>query len=109
MQEYTEKFREQSRLQKENIAIIKDQYKKVQEIYRRKMADMQEKLAKETKKMEVAERRRKLELDGYAADLSSISKKIVFYQKYIAKMKKAVDEERGDGVVMDMSDEEEEE
>lgn len=28
-QEYTEKFRQQSRLQKENIAIIKDQYKKV--------------------------------------------------------------------------------
>ena len=39
-QEYTEKFRVQSRTQKENIAIIKDQYKKVQEIYNRKMQDM---------------------------------------------------------------------
>jgi len=75
-QEYSEKFRQQSRIQKENIAIIKDQYKKVQEIYQRKMTDMKEKLAKETKKMEVAERRRKLELEGYNADLSAMKKKI---------------------------------
>jgi hypothetical protein len=59
------------------------------------MDDMQEKLAKESKKMDIAERRRKLELEGYAADLSAMGKKIVFYQKYIAKMKKAVEEERG--------------
>ena len=36
-QEYTVKYREQTRTQKENIAVIKDQYKKVQEIYRKKM------------------------------------------------------------------------
>jgi hypothetical protein len=78
-QEYTEKFRLQSRTQKENIAIIKDQYKKVQEIYNRKMQDMQEKLAKETKKMEIAEKRRKLELEGYGADLSAMKKKIQFF------------------------------
>jgi hypothetical protein len=79
----------------------------VQEIYRRKMAAMQDKLAKETKKMEVAERRRKLELDGYAADLSAMTKKIQFFQKFVAKMKKAVDQERGMELI-DMSDEEEE-
>ena len=78
-QEYTEKFRVQARTQKENIAIIKDQYKKVQEIYNRKMRDMQEKLAKETKKMEVAEKRRKLELEGYTADLGAMKKKIQFF------------------------------
>ncbi|TNV79569.1 hypothetical protein FGO68_gene13151 [Halteria grandinella] len=108
-QEYSEKFREQSRTQKENIAIIKDQYKKVQEIYKRKMDDMQDKLGKEGKKMEVAERRRKLELEGYSADLSAMGKKIVFYQKYIAKMKRAVDEERGGNGLLEMSDEDVEE
>ena len=71
------------------------------------MTAMQEKLAKETKKMEVAERRRKLELDGYAADLSAMTKKIQFFQKFVAKMKKAVDQERGMELI-DMSDEEEE-
>jgi len=40
------------------------------------MTDMKEKLAKETKTMEVAERRRKLELEGYNADLSAMKKKI---------------------------------
>lgn len=61
------------------------------------MDDMQEKLVKETKKMEIAERRRKLELEGYTADLSSMKKKIQFFQKYIAKMRKAVEDEREDG------------
>ena len=105
-QEYTEKFREQSRTQKENIAIIKDQYKKVQEIYRRKMDDMQDKLAKETKKMEGAERRRKLELEGYAADMQAVKRKILFYVKYIAKMKRAVEDEKA-GDLLEMSDEDE--
>jgi len=105
-QEYSEKFREQSRTQKENIAIIKDQYKKVQEIYNRKMDGMQDKLGKESKKMDIAERRRKLELEGYSADLSAMGKKIVFYQKYIAKMKRAVEEERGGAGLLEMSDEE---
>ena len=68
------------------------------------MQDMQEKLAKETKKMEVAERRRKLELEGYSSDLSAMKKKIQFFQKYIAKMKKAIEEERGAGEVMEVSD-----
>jgi hypothetical protein len=68
------------------------------------MQDMQEKLAKETKKMEVAERRRKLELEGYSSDLSAMKKKIQFFQKYIAKMKKAVEEERGAGEVMEVSE-----
>jgi translation initiation factor RLI1 len=71
------------------------------------MSDMREKLGKETKKMEIAERRRKLELEGYQADLSAMQKKIQFFQKYIAKMKKAVDDEKGE--LLDMSEEQEEE
>ena len=51
----------------------------MQEIYKRKMGDMQDRLAKETKKMEVAERRRKMELEGYGADLQAMKRKIGFY------------------------------
>ena len=73
------------------------------------MSEMQEKLIKETKKMDVAERRRKLELEGYSADLNSMKKKIQFFQKYIAKMKKAVEEERQDGnqEILEMSEDDE--
>ena len=66
-------------MQKENIAIIKDQYTKINEIYKKKMAEMNGRLEKEAKKMEVAERRRKLDLDGYQADLQNMRKKIQFY------------------------------
>ena len=43
------------------------------------MSDMQERLTKETKKMEVNERRRKHELEGYGADLQNMRRKIGFY------------------------------
>jgi hypothetical protein len=43
------------------------------------MSEMTERLEKESKKMQVAEKRRKLDLEGYSADLNSMRKKIVFY------------------------------
>jgi hypothetical protein len=43
--------------------------------------------------MEIAERRRKLELEGYGADLQAMKKKIGFYQKYILKLKKLIEED----------------
>ena len=74
------------------------------------MGDMQERLVKETKKMEVAERRRKMELEGYGADLQAMRKKIVFFQRYIMKLKKLVNEEaNGDNELVDMTEVDEEE
>lgn len=104
--EYQEVFREQTKQQKENIAVVKDQYKKVQEIYQRKMGDMQERLHKETKKLDVTERRRKHQLEGYGADLQAMRKKVSFYQKYIGKLRKLVQEDQS-AQGLDFSDEEE--
>ena len=92
---FQEKFREQARLAQENISIIRDQYRKVQEIYKRKTADMQERLGQETQKVDRNDQRRKLELEGYAADLQNMKRKIEFYQKYITKLKALVEEDRG--------------
>lgn len=73
------------------------------------MCDMNERLAKETKRMEVAERRRKMELEGYGADLQNMKRKIGFYQKYISKLKRLVNEEAANGdELIDMTDDEEE-
>lgn len=66
----------------------------MQEIYKRKMAEMGERLAKETKKMEVNERRRKLALEGYGADLAAMRKKIAFYEKYVSKLRKLVQDQQ---------------
>ena len=57
------------------------------------MGDMQDRLGKETKKMQIAERRRKLELEGYSSDLQAMKKKVSFYQKYIMKLKRLVEED----------------
>lgn len=92
---FQDKFREQARLAQENISIIRDQYRKVQEIYKRKTAEMTERLQTETTKVERNEQRRKLELEGYSADLQNMKRKIEFYQKYITKLKALVEEDRG--------------
>ena len=56
---------------------------------------MQERLTSETQKVSRNEQRRKLELEGYAADLQNMKRKIEFYQKYITKLKALVEEDRG--------------
>ena len=76
---FQEKFREQSRLAQENISIIRDQYRKVQEVYKRKTAEMKERLEQETTKVDRNEERRRLELEGFAADLQNMKRKIEFY------------------------------
>jgi hypothetical protein len=60
------------------------------------MADMKERLDKESKKMQVAEQRRKFDLEGYGADLQNMKKKIIFYQKYITKLKNLVEEDQAE-------------
>lgn len=69
------------------------------------MAEMETRLVKEKKKMEVNERRRKTELEGYGSDLMAMRKKINFYQKYIGKLRKLVEEDQ----VVNFSEEDEEE
>ena len=56
---------------------------------------MRERLAKESSKVDRTEERRKLELEGYSADLQNMKRKIDFYQKYITKLKALVEEDRG--------------
>ena len=50
--QYQDKFRDQAKIQQENIAIIKDQYRKVQEIYKRKMSEMTDRLKLDSTKVE---------------------------------------------------------
>ena len=56
---------------------------------------MNERLEADTNKVDKTESRRKLELEGYSADLQNMRRKIEFYQKYIAKLKSLVEEDRG--------------
>ena len=67
----------------------------MQEVYKRKTAEMKERLEQETTKVDRNEERRRLELEGFAADLQNMKRKIEFYQKYISKLKALVEEDRG--------------
>ena len=56
---------------------------------------MKERLEKETTKADNLDQRRKLELEGFSADLQNMQRKINFYHKYISKLKALVEEDRG--------------
>lgn len=56
---------------------------------------MKERLEKEIVKGDKSESRRKLELEGFAADMQNMRRKIEFYEKYITKLKSLVEEDRG--------------
>ena len=56
---------------------------------------MNERLEGLTNKADRVEQRRKLELEGYCADLENMKRKIEFYQKYISKLKSLVEQDQG--------------
>ena len=56
---------------------------------------MKERLTNETTKADNLDKRRKLELEGFSADLQNMQRKINFYHKYISKLKALVEEDRG--------------
>lgn len=51
------------------MSIIRDQYNKLQVVYKRKMQSLQEKLEKEEGKLGGNSTKRKLELEGFNSDL----------------------------------------
>ncbi len=65
---------------------------------------MKEKLTKEKKKLDIAEKRRKLDLEGYGADLTQMKKKVLFYEKYIKKLKNLVEKDQ-EGLLEAMQEE----
>ena len=56
---------------------------------------MKERLQQLTVKADRVESRRKLELEGYGADLENMKRKLEFYQKYISKLKSLVEQDQG--------------
>jgi len=89
-------------MQQKAITVIKDQYRKVSEVYSRKVEDMKATIARESRKTDGLERRRKLEMEGVTSDLQNMRRKVEFYQKYIGKLKDLVKEDEGPS--HDMSD-----
>ncbi len=51
------------------MSIIRDQYNKLQQIYKRKMEQINEKLQKDTTKLDQNSGKRKLDLEGFQSDL----------------------------------------
>lgn len=60
------------------------------------MATKKENLAQSQEKQARIATKRKLELEGFSSDLSNLDKRMVFYQNYISKLKRLVDQDHAD-------------
>lgn len=61
------------------------------------MTTKKEKLESKQEKLDRITSKRKLELEGFSSDLSNLEKRMVFYQNYISKLKRLVDQDKVDG------------
>ena len=78
-EDFSQKFQDQNRSHSENMSIIRDQYNKLQAVYKRKMEAYQERLLKDESKLDTTMGKRKLELEGFHSDLQNLEKRMVFY------------------------------
>jgi len=74
------RFKQQSDIQSEYIEIIKDQYNKIQDIYRDKSKILMNRIDKAKNKMAKTEARRTLEMSGYYEDLRLLDKKCTLFK-----------------------------
>lgn len=93
-EEFTEKFRDQSKGHDVQISYIRDQYNKLSKLHEKKMKTHLEKQETQQDKLDKVSTKRKLELEGFSSDLSNLEKRMVFYQNYISKLKKLVDQDK---------------
>ena len=76
------------------MSIIRDQYKKLKDLYKTKTEILLEKEKKESNKLQTNSSKRVLSLEGFKSDLQNLKKRMVFYQNYIGKLKKLVDRDQ---------------
>ena len=92
-EEFSKNFREQNMQHAKNMQVIKDQYKKMSNLYKEKKEALEKQNEYVTGRLDMSEKKRKLDLEGFGADLSNLKKRMIFYQNYIGKLKNLVDKE----------------
>ena len=92
-EEVVGKFRHQAQIQEENLQIIKEQYLRLQQIYKSKIRNLDEALRKEQRAYDNLQLRRNLEIEGFHKDIDTIKRKAKIYDEYLNRMKKLTSEE----------------
>ena len=92
-EEFSQKFREQNMLHAQNMHVIKDQYKKMSNLYKTKKEFLANRDEIDGSRLNMVTTKRQLDLEGFQSDLGNLKKRMVFYQNYIGKLKKLVDRE----------------
>lgn len=76
------------------MSLIRDQYNKVSAMHKRKVNGLQERIDKDTMKLDQQKEKRKLDLEGNMSDLQNLEKRMTFFQNYIGKLKNLVDRDQ---------------
>jgi len=84
-EEYSNRYRQEIRQKDEDLALLKDQYAQIQQIYLQKMKDLEQSLTKLAKKHSTLENRRLLENEGFRTDVKKMRLQVNEYRKLIEK------------------------
>lgn len=80
-------FRKQALGSEEDLAIIKGQYEAAHELYEKQIKYLEAKLANAVNKYKASEERRRLEMQGYAADVKSTRARLRDLEKILGGLR----------------------
>ena len=91
---FAARFRKQAQSNENDLKVIKVQYEQLQQQYVNDLRQLEAMLARTRDDIAVIESRRITESQAFAADISSIKKRVINFERYIKRIKQHVDEER---------------
>lgn len=99
---YAERFRNQVQKNEHELKVIKVQYGDVQQKCQVESRDLQQKLAECKDKIAIIESRRITESQAFSADIQSIKRRVINFERYIKRLKKHVDEEKTEELIAEL-------
>eukprot|EP00943_MAST-04B_sp_MAST-4B-sp1_P008619 g8619.t1 len=71
-QMYTEQFRREALAREEDLSVLKEQYNEVQKMYKQRVSKLEASLKSTTTKYKQLQHRRKMDFEGYGADVANL-------------------------------------
>ena len=91
---FAERFRKLTQKNEHELKVVKIQYEQFQEQYRSDIAGFNQQIAQCRDKIKIIEQRRATETQAFQADIQSVKKRVINFERYIKRLKKHVDDEK---------------
>lgn len=91
---FADRFRKQTQQNENDLKVIKSQYEAIQEKYMVELKELAEDIRFCRDKVKIIDQRRTTETQAFSADIQSIKKRVINFERYIKRLKRYVDDEQ---------------